>query len=49
MPKSKVYSKGKLIAYIILVTKYHKKMLIGAIEDKLKLLRVHFLLHYGYK
>ena len=38
MSKNRVHSKGKLIAHIILVTKYRKKILIGAIEKKLKLL-----------
>lgn len=38
MSKNRVHSKGKLIAHIILVSKYLKKILIGAIESKLKLL-----------
>lgn len=38
MPKNRVHSKGKLIAHIILVTKYRKKILTGEVEHKLKIL-----------
>lgn len=38
MSKNRVHSKGKLIAHIILVQKYRKKILVGTVENKLKLL-----------
>ena len=38
MSKNRIHSKGKLIVHIILVSKYRKKILIRAIEKRLKLL-----------
>lgn len=36
MSKTRVHSKGCLIAHIILVTKYRKKILFGQIEQFIK-------------
>lgn len=38
MSKNRVHSKGKLIVHIILVSKYCKNILTGAMEERLKTL-----------